>query len=74
MDKVVDIDMLRSARGGKKRAGQSNLISYLSGKRITRDQSIKAKCYECNGMGEQLDCDIEACALFPYSPYAVARK
>ena len=65
----MDKDLLDSAKNGVSRAGKSELIKYLTGKRLTRNQAIKAKCYDCNGMGEQATCDIETCALYPYSPY-----
>jgi hypothetical protein len=62
-------DLLRSAKHGTKRAGQKDLINYLEGKRLTQRQAIKAKCYNCNGMGEQSSCDTEECPLLPHSPY-----
>lgn len=64
-------DMLKSAELGTSRAGKNTLIKHLKGERITRQQAIRAKCYDCNGMGEQGECDIKTCALFPYSPYKV---
>ncbi len=64
-------DMLKSAKEGKQRAGKTNLINYLNGKRLTRSQAIKAKCYDCNGMGESNECNIDTCSLFSYSPYRI---
>ena len=61
--------LLESAKRGTKRAGQSALIKYLAGGRLTQRASIVAKCYDCNGMGEQDTCNITGCSLFPYSPY-----
>jgi hypothetical protein len=66
--------MLQSAKSGTRRVGKLDLIAHLQGKRLTRKQAIKAKCYECNGMGEQADCDMEDCSLFPYSPFKVKGK
>jgi len=66
--------LLSSAKHGHKRTGQKNLIDYLNGKRLTQRQSIRAKCYDCNGMGEQKDCDIDTCSLFPYSPYRIEQE
>ena len=62
-------DLLRSAKKGKLRAGRKELIKHLESIRITRGQAIKAKCYDCNGMGESGDCDLKGCALYPFSPY-----
>jgi hypothetical protein len=63
-------DYLKSAESGKMRAGKGDLIKHLKGKRLTRQGAIKAKCYDCNGMGESDECDMEHCSLYPYSPYA----
>jgi hypothetical protein len=65
----MDKDILRSAVNGTKRAGQTSLIKYLKGGRLTQRQAIAAKCYDCNGMGESDICDLDYCALYPYSPY-----
>ena len=65
----MDRRMLNSAINGNKRAGQSALIKYLKGGRLTQKQAIAAKCYDCNGMGECAVCDTEECSLYPYSPY-----
>lgn len=61
--------ILNSARKGKCRAGQTSLIKHLTGHRLTQRQAIAAKCYDCNGMGEQDECEMEHCSLLPYSPY-----
>ena len=64
-------DMLKSALQGTSRAGKREFIKYLRGDRITRQQAIRSKCYDCSGMGEQKECDMEDCSLYPYSPYRV---
>jgi hypothetical protein len=58
-----------SAKHGKMRIGKTQLLKYLSGRRLTRQEAIKAKCYDCDGMGETGECDMEECSLYPYSPY-----
>ena len=65
----IDSGMFQSAKKGKSRAGKKDLIKHLTGQRITRSQAIKAKCYDCLGMGEVSVCDMPYCALWPYSPY-----
>jgi len=67
----MDKDFILSVRNGTGRAGKTNLLKYLNGKRLTRSQSIYAKCYDCNGMGESDKCEIEECPLLPYSSYRV---
>ena len=66
---IIDKDMLESAKSGKRRSGRSELIKYLSGNRLTRSKAISAKCFDCQGMGEDNVCETITCPLFPYSPY-----
>jgi hypothetical protein len=61
--------LLASAKSGKRKSGQKDLINYLSGKRLTQRQAIRAHCYDCLGMGEQDACESEECPLLPFSPY-----
>lgn len=65
----MDEKLLESAKQGVHRAGRKDLIDYLQGKRLTQRKAIKAKCYDCNGMGELKNCDIESCPLYPYTPH-----
>jgi hypothetical protein len=67
-------DMLRSAEKGPKRQGKKELVKFLKGEKITRSQSVKAKCYDCNGMGESNVCEIDTCPLLPYSPFRIKGK
>jgi hypothetical protein len=71
---IIDPDLLSSAQAGKKRKGQSQLIAYLSGKKLTRQATILAGCYDCDGMGDSGECDLNHCALYPYSPYGGKKK
>lgn len=68
---MVSPSLLESTKKGTRRAGQGDLINHLNGKRVTRRQAIRAKCYDCNGMGESGTCDDKECPLSAYSPYAV---
>ena len=65
----MDKDLLASAKSGMKRKGKRELIKYLEGGKLTRSQAVKAKCFDCSGMGEMKGCDQESCALLPFSPY-----
>lgn len=62
-----EFSLLESAKSGKKRRGKRDLITHLTGKKLTWGQAIQAKCYDCNGMGEQIDCDNLECPLLPYA-------
>ena len=63
------MELLTSAMGGKSRAGKAQLLKYLKGGKLTRQGAIKAKCYDCDGMGESGSCDIKDCSLYPYSSF-----
>jgi len=65
----IQEEMLKSAKAGKMRQGKNDLIKHLEGKRLSWGRAIKAKCYDCNGMGEIDTCDIVTCPLYPFSPY-----
>ena len=66
----MDRDLLNSAKNGKLRIGKRFLIYYLeTGKKLKWGQAIKAKCYDCDGMGDSGQCILVECPLFPYSPY-----
>ena len=51
---------------GRKVIGGGDYRNYLAGKRLTLAQSIRARCYECNGFGEQMSCTGVTCALYPF--------
>ena len=61
--------LLESAKKGVGRKGKNQLIKHLMGGRLQRREAIWAKCYDCNGMGEQDSCDITDCALYPHSQF-----
>ena len=67
-------EYIREAMNGKSRSGKTQLLKYLRGSRITRQESIKAKCFDCDGMGDSGECDLEHCALYPYSPFKTNSK
>lgn len=68
---IRDVELLASAKSGPRRKGKKELVKYLEGGKISRAQAVKAKCYDCDGMGELGECDIEACPLYFYSPYKI---
>ena len=61
------MDILESAKSNRKRMGRKFLIKHLEGKRLTKQQAIRAKCYECDGIGEYGECSLSECPLYPYS-------
>jgi hypothetical protein len=58
-------------KSGKKAKGRSETLKHLHGDALTRDQAIKAACYQCQNYYADglIDCEIDYCALYPYFPY-----
>lgn len=63
------MELIDSVKGGKRRDGQMMLIKHLNGGTLTRSQAIRAKCYDCDGMGETGVCEIKECSLYHFSSY-----
>lgn len=49
-----------------KQIGKADYIRFLKGERLTRDEAIKAKCYECVGGEDTLPCHAATCPLTLY--------
>jgi len=67
-EKIKDIN----THGKTGTRGYSEFISFLSEKKISPLQAIKAECYDCmgyyaDGVG---DCDNPMCPLYPYMPFS----
>ena len=56
--------------------GSADLEAYGAGKTLTRDRTIKAKCYECMAdyHDGRMDCKIPKCPLYPFMPYRGKRE
>ena len=67
-------DMLNSAINGTARRGKAQMIKHLKGGKLTRGAAILAKCYDCQGMGDQSECEIESCSLYPFSQFKTVVK
>lgn len=66
MDNINDV-----RKFGKKARGKTERVTCLEGKSLTRDQAIRAHCYDCTGSyadGAQ-SCGIKTCSLYQYHPY-----
>lgn len=60
---------LEQVKKSPKRAGKADLIKHLEAKRLTQKQAIRAKCFDCSGLGESDSCFVTECPLWPFSPY-----
>ena len=51
--------------------GRKEILKHLAGEKVTTREAIHAKCYDCMGFyaDGRVDCGIETCALYSYSPY-----
>jgi hypothetical protein len=49
-----------------RKMGRADFIRHLKGKRLTRDQAIRAKCFECVGGEDTQSCTSPCCSLTPY--------
>ncbi len=70
MSRMTEASKLIEKVGGFAR-GRNEILKHLAGERVTQRQAIIAKCYDCMGFyaDGRVDCGIETCALYSYSPY-----
>ena len=54
---------LKNAHAMPRKSGRAEYIKHLQGKRLTRDQAIRAKCFECVGGEDTAPCAIPHCSL-----------
>lgn len=58
---------IKNATAMTRRAGKADYLNFLRGKKLTRAQAIKAKCFECVGGEDNRPCKIETCPLALFS-------
>jgi len=51
--------------------GRTELLKHLNKESISKNEAIKAKCYDCMGYGidGRIDCKVVTCPLYPWMPY-----
>lgn len=56
--------------------GKTQMLRHLDGIKLTRNQAITAKCFDCMGMfiDGRLDCKMPNCPLFPFRSYKDSLK
>lgn len=62
---------IKNASAMPKKAGRAEYIKHLEGKRLTRDQAIRAKCYECVGGDDTRPCKISTCSLTAFCQWTI---
>jgi hypothetical protein len=65
---------LSNAEKMPRKQGKAEYLKHLHGKRLTRDEAIRAKCYECVGGEDTSPCTIIHCALTQYCQWNLAEK
>ncbi|QEM67293.1 hypothetical protein FO488_03415 [Geobacter sp. FeAm09] len=56
-------DLIKQVKAMPQKTGRADLIKHLSGKRLTRQAAIKAKCFECVGGEDTKPCTVPTCPL-----------
>jgi len=61
---------------GKNGKDKDNLIKYLEGEKLSINQAVRAKCFDCNGFyaDGKNDCKVKRCPLYPWMPYGEVKK
>jgi len=50
--------------------GAKEYSHFIKGKKLTRAQAMRAKCYECNGLYEsKANCLVDTCPMYAYRLY-----
>ncbi len=51
--------------------GRNELLAHRECRKLTRNQAIRGKCYDCCGgyADGKADCEIPRCPLYPFMPY-----
>jgi hypothetical protein len=52
--------------------GKNELLNHFRGEKLTRQDAIKAHCYQCMGGygdGEERNCQNPPCPLYDFHPY-----
>lgn len=57
-----------------RKAGKSEYLRHLNGERLTRDEAIRAKCYECIGGEVTKPCKASTCPLIQYCTWNRSRS
>ncbi len=50
--------------------GAKEFKKFKDGGKLTRRESMRGKCYECNGLEESReDCEVDTCPMFSFRLY-----
>jgi hypothetical protein len=60
---------IKNANAMPQKAGRADYLKHLKGQTLTRNQAIRAKCYECVGGEDTKPCNISSCPLTQFSQW-----
>jgi hypothetical protein len=60
---------IKNVKKWAKKTGKADYLRYLEGERLTRDEAIKARCYECIQGEDTRPCHVITCPLTLYSQW-----
>lgn len=60
---ITKTQVIEDVKKWPRHAGKNDYLNFLEGKRITRDQAIKAKCYSCICGEDTEPCNVHDCPL-----------
>lgn len=61
--------IIENVKKWPRHAGKNDFMNFLAGKHLTRNQAIRATCYECVGGEDTSPCTIPNCSLTLYCPW-----
>ena len=61
--------VLKNEEKFPRQTGKADYFRFLRGGLLTRDEAIRAKCYECVQGEDTSPCKIELCPLTLYCPW-----
>ena len=65
---------ISNVRKWKKKAGKAHYLRFLQGGKLTRDEAIQAKCYDCVCGEDTEPCSVPTCALNAFCPWNKPKK
>jgi len=61
---------IKNVENWPKQIGKADYLRYLRGERLTRDEAIKSKCFDCVGGEDTEPCTSLFCPLRPYCQWS----
>ncbi len=66
--------VLQNVKNWPRSAGKAHYLRFLQEEKLTRDEAIQAKCYECVGGEDTEPCLVSTCPLTPFCQWNKPKK